>query len=1044
MRILHISDFHIDQTDRNDSKTHIVDPLLNSIRIQQHSHAFDLILFTGDLINIGGKNYGNIKEAFEDFEKVLINPLLEVVNLEKDRFYFVPGNHDIVRTDDRKSTEIGLLNMLLTAQDVNDFFNDPHGIERMAPFKTFEKKFYNGIKNDYKYSDFNSCFKIEINGKKVGISCLNSSWRCYNSDNDKQKILIGEKQLTDSIEFLKDCEIRIALSHHHYDWLNPFDSEITATLLKQYFDLYFCGHIHRVNASYTQDPDGRLFTFCASGILSASIRESKRKYENGLAIVDYLLDEAKLISTFGKIEHLKKEFILNTSIGEAGVWEVKIPVGKEIERIIQEQNLIAQILKESKPNIDSHLLTYSTDTDAPKNIDEIFVMPNIVIKEEFDAEKEDEIIKNLSEIIVSEKNFILFGTKESGKTILLDKILLDTIDNNKQCHQIPATIKFTNNVIKELRKFWSKTIEETKEIITDNKILLIIDNISFDDEDKYKLKALKLFLDENPNVRFIGSFQQFFEDDFPVNFELVSLLTFEKLSIKQFKAKQIKLLIQKWFPTSTKYETPKKLETITNAFLSLNLPRTPFAVSMFLWIIEKQENYKPINNATLIENFIEKLLKKHDKQEAFRERFGYDNKIWVIAEMAFKMLSADNNNYSISYANFVGYIDDYLKRKKFEDFNTKSIVELLLDSGIFIQENEDVRFRFTCFFEFFLVKRMETDSDFKEYVLSKDNFLDFVNEIDYFTGLNRGEASLLKEINIRLVEGFHDLNELIEKTRVKNDYKNIDDFFASKDEKGKERPSLVSQLNEQEVMNFLPINKPTEDDLEVIEDKKLELQKPEKGISKKEKGNKIDNLGKLLVLSLRVTKNSEEVSEKNLKLNSYSLTLRNSISFAILYKAVFEIFLLNQHRFSKSKVEEYHIIDEHLPLLHQLFLFDNIGTLKLTSVIREKIQTDKKSDISEFEQALSVFLYSDIRGREYNKIISNFIKTIRKSFIEDMIFFKLVTYFYYRSKDNETDNFYLNLIADVLIKSKGYDKSRKSSIMEDYRKKKKSEQLKLF
>ena len=130
-------------------------------------------------------------------------------------------------------------------------------------------------------------------------------------------------------------------------------------------------------------------------------------------------------------------------------------------------------------------------------------------------------------------------------------------------------------------------------------------------------------------------------------------------------------------------------------------------------------------------------------------------------------------------------------------------------------------------------------------------------------------------------------------------YDNFDGFFISRDEKGKEKPSLVNQLNEDRVVTFLPSNKPSEEDLEVIEDNKLELQKQEKGINKKEEGNNLKNLGKLLVLALRVISNSEEVLDKkdsNLKLNSYSIALKKSILFAILHKAVFELFLQNQDK----------------------------------------------------------------------------------------------------------------------------------------------------
>jgi hypothetical protein len=336
---------------------------------------------------------------------------------------------------------------------------------------------------------------------------------------------------------------------------------------------------------------------------------------------------------------------------------------------------------------------------------------------------------------------------------------------------------------------------------------------------------------------------------------------------------------------------------------------------------------------------------------------------------------------------------------------------------------------------------MEKDSQFKDEVLSEEKFLTYHNELDYFTGIHRGETELLKLIITRLEKGYAELEDIINNAKVKNQYKNIDGFFMTKDEKGKEKPSLVNQLNEDKVVTFLPSNKPTEEDLEVIEDNKLELQQQERGITKKEDGNNIKNLGKLLVLALRVINNSEEVLDKdnpNLKLECYSTALQKSILFAILHKAVFELFLQNQDKLPKEKVEEFLTMNKFLPLLHEMFLFDNIGSQKLTAVIRDKINADKKKDnISDFEKALSVFLYSDIRGKEYDSIVSDFIKEVKTKYIEDLIFFKLVTYYFYRAKDDSSENFYLNLIADLLIKSKGYHKSKKSEIMENYKRKKK-------
>ena len=91
-------------------------------------------------------------------------------------------------------------------------------------------------------------------------------------------------------------------------------------------------------------------------------------------------------------------------------------------------------IKEELSLLNEHLLSYNTASQAPKSLSEIFVMPNIVKRKEDekysegDSDEEDtkEIpIKNLSEIISSKNNFVIFGTKESGKTVLLDKLLYD-------------------------------------------------------------------------------------------------------------------------------------------------------------------------------------------------------------------------------------------------------------------------------------------------------------------------------------------------------------------------------------------------------------------------------------------------------------------------------------------------------------------------------------------------------------------------------------------------------------------------------------------
>ncbi|WP_270591189.1 NACHT domain-containing protein [Bacteroides ovatus] len=706
-------------------------------------------------------------------------------------------------------------------------------------------------------------------------------------------------------------------------------------------------------------------------------------------------------------------------------------------------------IKEELSLLNEHLLSYNTASQAPKSLSEIFVMPNIVKRKEDekysegDSDEEDtkEIpIKNLSEIISSKNNFVIFGTKESGKTVLLDKLLYDILNVMTGTSIIPVLLDF-NSVGKDItlcvKNYWKKNTKETQNLLSNDNIVLLIDNISFDIEHAEQIQLLNVFLKKYPKVRFIATCLQLYENDFSIIPEQQSLLKFERLELKQFKAKQIRALIQKWFPNSPQYETPKKMNTLINAFMSLNLPRTPFAVSMFLWIIERQQTYRPQNNATLIEKFIEEILDKKNVKGALRETFDYENKIWLLAEIAHEMLISDRKNYSLPYSKILEKTEKHLALRKFpKSYSPKKIIDEILSLGVFVEEESMLRFRFNCFFEYFLVKKMENDSKFKEEVLHEDNYLKYCNEINYYTGLHRGEKEILESIVDRLEFDYIVINDI-----VFSKVKSIDDFFHID-------KSIVEQIKSEELFELLP-DKKTEEDTEKESDLKLEHRcEKEKGIIKKKNTNKFAAYGQLMILAMNVLKNSEEIHAENMKANCYSRILKNSISYVILYKMICEEIINHFEEFPKERVEEFKFVLRYLPIIHQNLISDNLGTYKLAEVIKEKILDDKtdnaKEKISEFEKFLSVYLYCDIKGDGYKQIMNEFIKDINKTYIADSCFFKLLSY-YYSSTSASDDNSILNLLADLYIKvntgKNPNKKINKSALIDKLKREKKEMEL---
>lgn len=78
---------------------------------------------------------------------------------------------------------------------------------------------------------------------------------------------------------MKDCDVKIAVSHHDYQWMADFEINEIDKLLVSNFDLYFSGHTHSLNAELSIKPQGRTFKIVASGILSHNIFESD-KFQN--------------------------------------------------------------------------------------------------------------------------------------------------------------------------------------------------------------------------------------------------------------------------------------------------------------------------------------------------------------------------------------------------------------------------------------------------------------------------------------------------------------------------------------------------------------------------------------------------------------------------------------------------------------------------------------------------------------------------------------------------------------------------------------------
>jgi len=317
LRVVHLSDFHFSEASEVDFELHCLNPLIKDLQSINEIKAIDLIVFSGDLIDRGGINFKEgIKSAFEAFEQKVINPIITALEMEKNKFIFVPGNHDIDRRADKERIDNALYNDLQSIEKINEFIdaNDlSDGASRIIPYKEFEKKYYMGT--DHEITNFASTFKYSIAGVKIGVTGFNSSWRCYDSDKDKGKILLGERQVALATQRLEECDLKIAVIHHPLDWFSSVERKQITSMIYRNYNMMFCGHVHESESFYTTSMfnDG-LFISTAPANWSGNVRNKDRDFFNGYVYVDYNLSEAIVYNR--RYDHLKGTYDPNNFFGD--------------------------------------------------------------------------------------------------------------------------------------------------------------------------------------------------------------------------------------------------------------------------------------------------------------------------------------------------------------------------------------------------------------------------------------------------------------------------------------------------------------------------------------------------------------------------------------------------------------------------------------------------------------------------------------------------------------------------------------------------------
>jgi predicted MPP superfamily phosphohydrolase len=290
MRICHLSDIHLSSENLTNFRNYYLQGLLTDLKHFHEKIPIDIILVTGDLVDKGGFSLGH-DDCYKIFETEFIQPILSTLEITKDQFLFIPGNHDVDRNAIDKGNEF-FLAQTLTKEEANKLLLEMNGKfdiatnERIRHFKDFERKFHANTRG-YQYSNNESLFAACKRNEKIGFALINDSWRC-SSSLQKEQHFIGANQLFNAKQYFQQeaTNFNIAVFHHPLEVINADEAEEIGNILKSFdFGLAVFGHTHAHKFETVISTAGGIIKLNGRAAFNNS-QEEKSKFQPGYTVID--------------------------------------------------------------------------------------------------------------------------------------------------------------------------------------------------------------------------------------------------------------------------------------------------------------------------------------------------------------------------------------------------------------------------------------------------------------------------------------------------------------------------------------------------------------------------------------------------------------------------------------------------------------------------------------------------------------------------------------------------------------------------------------
>ena len=751
LSILHISDFHFTRRRIRDQEI-VVDALTKDLAGLCIGHRRpDIVMFTGDLVNAGGTD--RHEEAY-DF---LLSRVSAATGCSDERIFIVPGNHDVAQAVVDSSRDVHLewrsqsndmaaINSLFEKNAFQDIaarkFAAYHELERYLSETMLKHR--NVFATVYHIDHLN-----------VDIVVLNTSMLSTGGHKDlgadEGKLALPEYAVLDALKALTQDSYRIFTTHHPFEMLSESAARYLRGAIQEHAHLHVFGHRHDPLTVKMSSYKGELFSDQAGAVFT----QRKNAYIGySLIVVDRTTNyyETHLRTYFDD----RKLFDEARDIVEQGRF-YSSQESREFWRGIATPVDDAKLREHLAGKCLSALKAEQTTALGNRDVHEMFVSPPMsrTAVQHVSGDETKNMVETavaFENLVSEEGSVIIYAAPEYGRTTVLRELQYRLLSEAAilKVPRLPILVDFSDikhNFSSLLRVVKSRAVVPLDDVDVESllklgHVCILLDDVVFGDAKRVSI--LREFVSRYPKVRYILSSPKMSAapygaqvvPEMPIHFDFVELRVLRRRDMRQLVAK-----------FNSGGDVDVVLDRLQSEFREINLPFTAANGSILMAIYEEHSGFRPINRSVLIEQFIDTTLRKAEIEQSQRVTFDYANKTALLAHLAAWM--AGENNYIPNVDAVREKIRSYLDSVGL-NASIDALMTEFLTARIFVSRSEDrLSFRYRAVLEYFVAMQMLNDQTFKAWVMEDVRYLQFTNEIQYYSGKLRNDASLVDEIGNR-------------------------------------------------------------------------------------------------------------------------------------------------------------------------------------------------------------------------------------------------------------------------------------------------------